>query len=162
MPRVSYMIPQQGFRPKTNPSGALAGLRGIGVRGLGSGASSSWGPDIPPPVASGEISTGSLLWNWVSSGAGIAYGCYPWDITCANKLAMTKAAQSQIQSVANNAAYYYPDTPAAQVAQDMATQQQAQSSSDVNAVVASVPSPGPMNIPWWLWAVGAFVVVKEL
>lgn len=45
MPRVSYMIPQQGFRPKTNPVGALAGLRGIGVRGLGLGASSA-----PPPT----------------------------------------------------------------------------------------------------------------
>jgi len=38
MPRVSYMIPQQGFRPKTNPVTALAGLRGIGVRGVGLGA----------------------------------------------------------------------------------------------------------------------------
>jgi hypothetical protein len=32
MPRVAYMIPMQGFRPKTNPAGALAGLR---LRGLG-------------------------------------------------------------------------------------------------------------------------------
>lgn len=38
MPRVSYMIPQQGFRPKTNPLHALAGLRGIGKRGVGFGA----------------------------------------------------------------------------------------------------------------------------
>ena len=32
MPRVAYAVPQQGFRPKTNPLGALAGLR---LRGLG-------------------------------------------------------------------------------------------------------------------------------
>jgi hypothetical protein len=32
MPRVNYMLPMQGFRPKTNPLGALGkfGLRGLG------------------------------------------------------------------------------------------------------------------------------------
>ena len=32
MPRVGYAMPQQGFRPRTNPLGAL---RNIGLRGLG-------------------------------------------------------------------------------------------------------------------------------
>ena len=32
MPRVGFAMPQQGFRPRTNPLGAL---RGIGLRGLG-------------------------------------------------------------------------------------------------------------------------------
>lgn len=33
MPRVSYMIPQQGFRPKTNPRGALRKIRMGGLGG---------------------------------------------------------------------------------------------------------------------------------
>jgi hypothetical protein len=159
MPTVAYMIPQQGFRPKTNPLGEL---NRRGLRGLGSGASSSWDTAPPPPPVSGDLSNTDLLWNWVSSGAGMAYGCYPWDFTCAQKVAMAAAARQQIQSVADNAAYYYPGSAAAQVAQDTATQQEALSSGDVNAIVDSSPSPGPLGIPWLLWAVGAFVAAKTL
>ena len=159
MPTVAYRIPQQGFRPRTNPLGAL---NARGLRGLGSGASSSWDETPPPPPATGDISTGSLLWNWVTSGAGVAYGCYPWDIACANKVAMQHAASEQIQGVADKAAYYYPGTDAARIAQQVAAEQEAQTSGDVNAVVDTLPQPGPAGIPLWVWVLGALVAYKTL
>lgn len=48
MPTVAYMIPQQGFRPRTNPLGEL---NRRGLRGLGSGASSSWDTTPTPAEA---------------------------------------------------------------------------------------------------------------
>ncbi len=43
MPRVSYALPMQGFRPRTNPSGALGryGLRGLGDSNTFSGCTSA-------------------------------------------------------------------------------------------------------------------------
>jgi hypothetical protein len=107
----------------------------------------------PAPTPRGaDLTTTDLLWNWVSSGGGISEGCYPWDITCANRQAMIQSGQAKIQNVADNAAYYYgADSTTAQVAQQMADQQKALVPQDVATITAANLPVGPMGIPTWLW-----------
>lgn len=108
-----------------------------------------------PPPAPGTISNADLALNWLDSFGGMAYGCYPWDVACANKAAMITAGQAQIQQVPTNAAYYYgADSAAAQVAQQFATQQETLVPSDVSGAIAAT-AVGPGGIPVWLIAVGA-------
>ena len=94
---------------------------------------------------------------------------------------LTAANQNQIQTVANNAAQYYgANSPTTQVAQAIATQQEAQVPSDVQTIDTSynlpaspfIPSLGPgvslgdpSTWPVWLWialGVGGLVLVKAL
>jgi hypothetical protein len=63
MPRVGYTVPQQGFRPFTNPKGALAGLPGIGVRGLGLGSLGAVVPDQSVVIYQGKWQTTYTTWN---------------------------------------------------------------------------------------------------
>lgn len=77
--------------------------------------------------------------------------------------------RAQIQSVPINAAKYYgPNSTTAQVAQQVATQQQAQVGSDVGNVQqfystgAGAMAGNFMGLPWWAWLIGGVVLWKEL
>ena len=124
----------------------------------------------PPPPAPGSTDTGlstpSLLWNWITNGANIGDpNCSFWDIACASKSAMIKAGQAEIQTVPDNAVQYYgAGSPAAVVAQTVATQQEAQVPNDVATMLATNLPVGPLSIPWWVWAglgVGAFLILTK-
>jgi hypothetical protein len=123
------------------------------ARGLGQFEIFNLIPAVLTPTPRGaDLTTTDLLWNWVSSGGGISEGCYPWDITCANRQAMIQSGQAKIQNVADNAAYYYgADSTTAQVAQQMADQQKALVPQDVATITAANLPVGPMGIPTWMW-----------
>lgn len=95
---------------------------------------------------------------------------------------LTKASQEQIQSVADNASTYYgPNSNVAQVAQQMATQQEALVPQDTQNIATFynlpsspfIPSTGPgfdptdpSTWPTWLWialaAGGGLLVIRTL
>lgn len=145
---------------------ALRGLRSVGD---GIPGAITYATGVPPsiyspsapgvaPAAPTPLSTSGLVWNWLSSGFGVPQGCYPWDITCANRAAMIAAGQAQIQNVTDNASYYYgPNSPTAQVAQQVATQQSALVPGDVTTLTQNDQSLGPLSLPWWIWGVAAGV-----
>lgn len=153
----------------TAPTGSRRRRRTLGqIPGtdLVTAALTDWYLGTPPKAPSGAVSTPGLLYNWLASGLGIGQGCMPWDITCANVPAMIQAEQDQIQSVADNAAYYYggPSSPVAVVAQTVANAQKSQAPNDVATLTASNLPVGPLSIPWWFWialAGGAYLVVKR-
>lgn len=133
-------------------------------------------PDVLMPSAvlapAGPPSAGNTDASWCWLNYLFGKSSYDACVTAAN--------QAQIQQVANNAAFYYPNSPAAQVAQTVATQQEAQVPGDVQTIDASynlpsspfLPSfppgstPGsPSTWPIWVWVAlgfGGLVLVKAL
>lgn len=109
-------------------------------------------PPMAPSSTSG-CSTWNMLWGNIT-------GDYS-DCIAAN--------QALIQQVPNNAATYYgADSTAAQVAQKMATAQQALVPGDVFNTVASyqaLPAPSFLGVQWWVWAIlgggAALLVLKK-
>ena len=163
MPTVHYMRPQQGFRPKTNPQAAMAG---IGLRGMGTTmpmALANPVPSTPAQVIAAALQSGA-------TPPDTATLCSQWDFyfnpgdweACA-----ATAERGQIQSVATNAdTYYGADSTAAQVAQDAADQQSAQAAQDAANVGSYygagqlIYTPGapnnPLGLPTWFWAAVLF------
>jgi hypothetical protein len=114
-----------------------------------SGTKPTIGPLASPPETPGDLSNTAFAWDWLT-------GSLPAD--------MTQQGQAQIQNVADRAKFYYgPGSAAALAAQAEADRQKAQVSGDVstafNPPTLSTDPSAPAGIPWWVWAVGAGLVV---
>jgi len=150
MPRVGYTIPMQGFRPKTNPGAAMAG---IGLRGMGSQA-------MPMALATNGAPEPSSCSYW-----DFFFDKPAWD-ACQNALAV-----AQIQNVPQKAAAAGYSPTVVQVAQQEADLQSAQVPGDTTSI-ADYYGAGQLlytpqtqtALPTWAWvglAFGVFLLVKN-
>ena len=90
-------------------------------------------------------------------------GCSTWDMLWGNLTGdysgCVQANEAMIASVAANAqAAGYP-APVIQAIQGTAAAQEALVPGDVAVAVASNAPVGPVNIPWYLWAIGGGVIL---
>lgn len=139
-----------------------------GLRGLGSQA-------MPLSLATATPSTPGQIASVAASVPGgsipsVNDVCSTWDFffnpgtwkSCADAV-----NQAQIQSVANNAVYFYgANSPSAITAQQVAAQQEAMVPQDVNNAAefygagqllytpGGIDSSGMFGVPWWMWGLG--------
>lgn len=166
MSRVAYTHVQQGFRPYTNPR-PLAHLRGLGqlLPGMDIGTA------IATDVATSGGGGGGINPNTPTSSwpAMCTWTDYIWPSAQCTAALMAQQEQSVAANAAAVAAYYAARQPGSEVAANAAEgAKEAQVSANANVAqipsdmaATAIPTPPPFGISWWVWAVGAALLVLE-